>query len=63
MSRKPSNHVFFVYTNPLYEVVRMTMSNSVRGLKTSLEVFPAPLRHLHTHDKLRMDFLTYYVPY
>ena len=34
---------FFRATNPLYEVVRMTMSNSVRGLETSLEVFPDTL--------------------
>ena len=33
----------FLCTNPLYEVVRMTMSNSVRGLETSLEVFPDTL--------------------
>ena len=30
----------FLCTNPLYEVVRMIMSNSVRGLETSLKVFP-----------------------
>ena len=35
--------MFFLGTNPLCEVVRMTMSNSVRGLETSLEVFPDTL--------------------
>ena len=35
--------MFFLCTNPLYEVVRMAMSNSVRGLETSLEVFPDTL--------------------
>ena len=43
MSRKPSNHMLFLGTNPLYKVVRMTMSNSVRALETSLEVFPDTL--------------------
>ena len=37
------NHIFFLGTNPLYKVVRMTMSNSVRGLETSLDVFPDTL--------------------
>ena len=35
--------MFFLCTNPLYNVERMTMSNSVGGLETSLEVFPDTL--------------------
>ena len=50
MKPKPTNHVFFLWQIPLWRVVRMTMRDSVRDLKTCLYVFPGTLA-LFTHPR------------
>ena len=62
---KVAKPVFFLSTNPLWGVVRMTITDSVRGPKTSLDVFPViPEPFTHPGNTQKQVFSTPdHVPY